>query len=78
MSRIKQIEGISLHRWLVGFVSYGHGGNNVEWILKGFADILEILDLGYLCFCGHFNTDDDMCNHSPDDEEEWRNENGKL
>ena len=34
--------------------------------------ILEAIDEGYLCFCGKFNTDDDMCNHSPDDEEEWR------
>jgi len=75
---IEEVKRIALHRWHVGFESYGHAGTNVEWILHGFAEILEAIDAGYLCFCGKFNTDDDMCNHSPDDEEEWREENGQT
>tara|TARA_R100000664_G_scaffold34173_1_gene54641 strand:- start:6152 stop:6424 length:273 start_codon:yes stop_codon:yes gene_type:complete len=64
-----------LHYWEL---ASGIHGSNIEWIMEGFVEILEAIDAGYLCFCGKFNTDDDMCNHSPDDEEEWREENGQT
>ena len=74
---IKEIEAICLSRMDRGFTKMGHYNtiSNSDWLVQGYAHILEILDVGYLCFCGKFNTDDDMCNHSPDDEEEWREEN---
>jgi len=75
---IKEIEAICLRRIDKGFTKMGHYNtiNNSDWLVQGFVDILEILEVGYMCFCGKFNIyEGDMCNHSPDDEEEWRNEN---
>ena len=72
---IEDVRRIALDRWQTGYLASDMHGSNIEWIMQGFAKILEAIDEGYLCFCGKFNTDDDMCNHSPDDEEEWRNEN---
>ena len=64
---IKEIEGICLDRYRTGYKASGVHGTNIEWVMQGFTDILEILEVGYKCFCGYFNTDNDMCNHSPDD-----------
>ena len=71
---IENVRRIALDRWQTGYHADMHG-TNIEWIMQGFAKILEAIDEGYLCFCGKFNTDNDMCNHSPEDEEEWREEN---
>jgi len=48
---------------------------NGDWVVEKLEEAGVPSEEGYLCFCGHFNTDNDMCNHSPDDEEEWREEN---
>lgn len=50
---------------------------NGDWVVEKLEEAGVPIggEEGYLCFCGHFNTDNDMCNHSPDDEEEWREEN---
>lgn len=72
---IEEVKRIALDRHQTGYLASGIHGSNIEWIMEGFAEILEVIDAGYLCFCGKFNTDNDMCNHSPDDEEEWREEN---
>lgn len=75
---IEEVKRIALERYQTGYVSLGIHGSNIGWIMHGFAEILEAIDAGYTCFCGHFNTDNDMCNHSPEDEEEWREVNGQT
>ena len=71
---IEEVKRIALDRYETGYLASGMHGSNIEWIMEGFAEILEAIDAGYLCFCGKFNTDDDMCNDSRDDEEELQEE----